>query len=494
MNQSTDLLLQKMKELSYDKSLDGIYTTLEYNGRKKKVSVNDRLYVTYITKMYFEETGEIIEEKAIRNCLKLIAFDLEFEEKTYADIYSTRYICKEKSILIDIGNEELECVKVSDGEYEIIDADNMEVRFCNDSMRKPMQVIPLGELDLSESLLINLDKFINLSEDDLFLLKVWLVTSMNPNINCPITYLLGGAGTGKSSMQRMITEILDPNSRGLVNWDETSNKDLAIMLNRSHLINFDNVSRITAKKSDLLCQSVTGGNFSVRKLYTDNDEINYNLKSRIIISSVENCIDREDLSSRVLYMNVPKLRNKGRIEENELMELFEEERPQIISELLTILALSLEEYPEWKKTHKSFHRLAGFEVFGSLVATILDEENGYSRFMRIIKEKYIQQMFPEEVDRIFIYNFFETLDVEFHNDYDGGTKRLYDSVCNWIIDSPDCSYPTEVNMNYDRFAKMLHQKKTMFMDLGYDLEFKKIISENVSAIRITKVDEDDKAA
>lgn len=488
--QQTDLLIQEMQKIDYDKSSNVMYATLEYNGRKKKVSVTDKLYITYITKMYYEETGELVDERTIRNCLSLISFDLEFTEENPAQIYTNRYIGKEDSVLIDMGNENLQYVEVSNGEYCIVDETNSNVKFCNDSMRKPIDVIPLEDLDLSGTLLKDLDKFINLTSDDLFILKIWLICSMNPNINCPILYLLGGAGTGKSSMQRIIAEIIDPNARGLVNWDETSNKDLAIMLDHSHLINFDNVSRITTKKSDLLCQSVTGGYFSTRRLYSDNDEITYNLKSRIIISSVENCINREDLSSRSIYMSVPKLRNKGRIEETELMSLLNDERPQIISELLTILALSLDEYPTWKKTHKSFHRLAGFEMFGSLIASLLDEKNGYNRFMKIIKEKYIYQMFPEEIDRFFIYNFFETLEEVFDNNYDGGTRRLYDAVCNWIIDSSNCSYPTDVNMNYDRFAKMLHQKKTMFMDLGYDIEFKKIISENVSAIRITKIDEE----
>jgi len=87
MMQVTEMLLQEMKKLSYDKGLDGIYTTLEYNGRKKKVSVRDRLYITYITKMYYNETGELIEETDV-NYTPYDAFDHELNKNTPLIIWS----------------------------------------------------------------------------------------------------------------------------------------------------------------------------------------------------------------------------------------------------------------------------------------------------------------------------------------------------------------------------------------------------------------------
>lgn len=478
-------LLELMKKIKYDKGGDKIYATLDYNGRKKKVSVTTKEYLNYVAKMFYEETKEFIDDGAIKSRLRIIDCDLEYE-RNRNELYAARYVHDDGKILIDMANEELQYVEVSDGEYKIVDTMGDRAKFYTDTIRKPMEIIPLEELEFS-SFLEDLDELFNLPEDELFLLKVWLVSCMNSQITSPMLYLLGGAGTGKSSMQRIIGDIVDPSIRGLINWDGTSNNDLAIMLDHSYLINFDNVSKITAIKSDLLCQAITGGNSSVRMKYTDSDEVHFDLKARVTISSVDNCITHEDLASRTLFINVPKMRNKVRIQESVLLEKYNNKRAQIMSEILVLLSFAKEEYSNWSKTHFSYHRLAGFEIFGSLVASILDEEHGYDRFMKIIKDKYIQQIFPDESDRLFIYNFLETLDEVFGGEYDGGTKYLYDNICNWIFDSSDCSYPMEeIDMNYDRFTKMLYQKSNLFSDLGVDMELKKNRTTNTSAIYIKR--------
>lgn len=329
-----ELLLEIMQEQKYNMTKDGLYVTLVYGERKKNVSVRSSIYKDYIIKLYHDKTGEYVSEKAITQRLSVISAEMEFANDT-DELFSERYVKEDDSIFVDMSNDDLEYVEVSGGEYHIYPCKD-KLLFCGEPIRKPMEVLSMEEAieNITGAPLDILDEYFNLEEDDLFLVKVWLVASMNPKINMPLLYLLGGAGTGKSSMQRIIGKLLDPSSRGLINWDDTNLRDLSIMLDRSYLINFDNVSRIPPKKSDLLCQCVTGGEKSYRRNYTDNEEIQFNVSARLTVSSVLNCINREDLLSRTLFVNVPRIRDRARIRAEKFLERFESQIPQIMRELL----------------------------------------------------------------------------------------------------------------------------------------------------------------
>lgn len=480
---NSDIILQKMLLLSYYKSKDCLYTTIPYKGRKRSVPVYGSEYISYITSQVYNETGEFIQEIDIKNRLKIITFSL-IDEDCCEELYPKRYVCNEGKIYINIANEKMQHIEVSSEGYRIIDCVDDTPLFVKNSMELPM-VIPKEEDDTSP-LLSDLDSIINLSEEDIFLLKVWLITSMNPNINIPILYFLGNPGTGKSSIQKLISDLIDPSKRGLVNWEDNSNNDIAIALDHSHLVNFDNVSKITGSRSDILCQSVTGGNNSTRRKYTDEEEITFDLKTRVTISSVRDCIVRDDLTSRTFYMNVPKIANKARIREDDYLSKYASKKAKIWGQMLDVLSIALSLYPEWKEEHQSCHRLASFDVFGSLVASILDEEHGYDKFRSIIQEKRVQQIFHKDDGNVFMSCMFATLKEDFENEYSGTTRKLYDNTVEWITESPNSNYNTEAIVSYDKFAKMLRSYEDDFGLLGYEISFYRIKKDNVSAVSIKK--------
>ncbi|MBQ2923308.1 MAG: hypothetical protein IJE60_09570 [Tyzzerella sp.] len=487
VNCSGDTLLGVMRELKYRKTKSELYATIDYNYRQKSVSTKCSEYYNYISRMYYEATDKFIDEGDIKKRLKIIECELQFDSNQ-DELYSERYVFDKGALRIDMANEQLQYIEVEDECYNILDCESDKMLFCGESIREPMEVLPMETAIefVTGKPLDSLETYFNLSPDDLFLLKTWLVTSMNPTIYTPILFFLGGAGTGKSSMQNVIADLLDPSTRGLINWDDTPLQDLAIMLNRSYLVNFDNVSKINQRKSDLLCQCVTGGKKSYRKKYTDSDEVVYDLRTRLTISSVRNCLTQDDLLSRTLFIDVPKMSSKARIREDKFLPLYEQNRAQIMSELLIVLSIAIDRFSEWEKTHQAYNRLAGFEVFGSLVADILDEENGYERFMKIMKEKYIQQAFCEDKDWEFMRCMFDVLEEDYEGCYDGGMKKLYDITCNWIIDSPSCPYEVDIFMGYDKFAKKLHAKEELFNNLGYGIEFGRLSKENTSRVTINK--------
>jgi hypothetical protein len=88
----------------------------------------------------------------------------------------------------------------------------------------------------------------------------------------PVLALLGEQGSAKSTFATILRSLVDPNTaplRALPRED----RDLFIAANNAHVLAFDNISGMPNWISDTLCRLATGGGFSVRQLYTDQDEV-----------------------------------------------------------------------------------------------------------------------------------------------------------------------------------------------------------------------------
>lgn len=483
MDKKDDLLLNIMLELSYYKSKDGLCATVVYENRKESVLVTSQEYYDYIGAKYYDACGKFVRNDGIRDRLQIIRYmqKIECAEET---VFESRYVNMGKKILINMANEKFQYISVSSKGYKIITPKDDTPLFVKDSLETPMDY-PIKDDSIDSIDSINLiDDLVNLCEDDIFFLKIWLISAMNPEIRTPILYLLGDQGSGKSSVQILIYNLIYPTSRGLVNWDGLSIKDLTIALNRSYLINFDNVSKIDQERSDLLCQATTGGKKSFRKLYTDNDEVNYDLYARISIASTQNCIKQPDLAQRVYFVNMKDTKEIN-IPEDQYLEYCQERIPKILNGLLETLSRAMRFYGRWCKKYTATYRLASFELFGGLVACIFDGEEGYERFQKILRKNHIQQVFPNDEKRPYFESMIEVLEAD-DNPFEGKLKELYDYVNEWITEYSELPYTDDIILDYESFSKSIHQYKNGIVSFGYDIEFYKSRPDNYSSIRIEK--------
>ena len=68
-----------------------------------------------------------------------------------------------------------------------------------------------------------------------------------------------------------------------------------------HVLAFDNLSGLPSWLSDSLCRLTSGGAFSTRRLFTDQDEILFAAARPVILNGIEDVITRPDLADRALY-------------------------------------------------------------------------------------------------------------------------------------------------------------------------------------------------
>src|SRR5262249_50551779 len=90
-------------------------------------------------------------------------------------------------------------------------------------------------------------------------------------------------------------------------------RDLFIAASNSWIVGYDNVSRIPSWLSDALCRLATGGGFSTRKLYTDDEEQLFNAQRPVSLNGIEDFVNRPDLADRTIFLTLDPIPEDRRV-------------------------------------------------------------------------------------------------------------------------------------------------------------------------------------
>src|SRR5258707_14113035 len=127
----------------------------------------------------------------------------------------------------------------------------------------------------------------------------------------------------------------------------------------AHVLAFDNLSGLPPWLSDTLCRLTSGGAFSTRRLFTDQDEILF-AAVPIILNGIEEVITRPDLADRAILLMLTPIAERQRRPETALWREFELARPHILGALLDAAAHGLQMLPHVRL--RRLPRLAAFAL------------------------------------------------------------------------------------------------------------------------------------
>ena len=148
---------------------------------------------------------------------------------------------------------------------------------------------------------------------------------------------------------------------------------------------FDNVSGLPPWLSDTMCRLSSGGGFSVRSLWTNNDEVLFDAARPQILNGIGDIITRPDLADRALFITLKPIPEKKRRSDSELLAAFEAKRPRILGALLDALVVGLRRLPTIKLPE--LPRMADFAMW----ATACEQA--------FWKEKTFMNAYDENLDR-----------------------------------------------------------------------------------------------
>jgi hypothetical protein len=168
----------------------------------------------------------------------------------------------------------------------------------------------------------------------------WLLGALHPHGPYPVLILHGEQGSAKTTTEKFFRSLIDPSS-ALVRSQPHEPRDLIIAASNGFVCAFDNLSSLPDWFSDALCRLSTGGGFSTRALYTDDEEIIFEAKRPIILNGIEELATRGDLLDRAIVVELPRITDERRQTEDSLCVAFERERPRLLGALLDAVSGAL---------------------------------------------------------------------------------------------------------------------------------------------------------
>ena len=326
-----DLMVQiafEEAELFHDRGQNA-FAAIEVNGHIETWAVKSRGFRLWLRRRLREEQDRSASAEAVNTALEEIESRALFdgsEAETFV-----RLAEHDGAVWLDLCDDQWRAVRVTREGWMVV-CDNVPVRFTRARAMLPLDVPQRGgSID-------DLRAFLNVQDEADFLLMVaWLVACLHPSGPYPILSVNGEQGSAKSTTQKMLRSLIDPNSAPL-RAEPRDERDLVISAGNSWILGFDNLSSIRPGLSDALCRLSTGGGFATRELYSDAAEVIFESKRPVLFNGITDLVNRSDLLDRSLLITLAAIPESQRRSERELWARFEKARPRILGALLDAVA------------------------------------------------------------------------------------------------------------------------------------------------------------
>ena len=288
----------------------------------------------WLSGRFYKETGGAPATQQLCDTLRVLDVKAINEGPCHRPELRTDF--SDDALWIDLGDASWRAVKVTKDGWSI-------VSFRTVKFLRPEIMAPLPEPEPGY-MIEELRSFLNVDDDDFILVTGWLVAALwGKATSFPVLTLGGEQGSGKSTVSRLIRTLVDPCivETAAPPRDE---RDLIVAAGSSHVLAFDNVSRIENWFSDAVCRLATGAGFLTRKLHTDNDASWFQGSRPVIMNGIPSLTDRADLAERSLTVRLKRIDENTRRPEDDWWSEWTIIQPRVLGALCDALSGALRHY------------------------------------------------------------------------------------------------------------------------------------------------------
>ncbi|KGF72847.1 hypothetical protein DO97_03715 [Neosynechococcus sphagnicola sy1] len=303
--------------------------------------------------------------QAARNTLEAIACFDGTERKVWLRVAQDG-----GKLYLDLANDQWQAVEIDAKGWRLVD--RHPVRFIRPST---MGVLPTpitgGNLD-------ELQELLGVEDDAWVLLITFLLYCFTTGPTFPVLLLAASRGSGKTTIAEFLKSLIDPGKAPLIGLTADHHK-ASVAGARRWMLCYDNISAINLEQSDLLCRLATGFGFSTRTLFETDGETVFELARPQILTAIDHVVTRDDLSDRLLMVQLPAIDKAKRLKKADLDAKLEDLRPKLLGALLTALSETLAEQPRINPSE--LPRMADYGHFAIAAETALGLPAG--EFLRV---------------------------------------------------------------------------------------------------------------
>jgi hypothetical protein len=333
-----DILIElaSSAELFHDRDDVG-YARFDVNGHKENWPIRSKGFKRWLVRAYYESTQSAPSSEAMTAAMGVLEARAQFDAPEH-DV-RVRVAAHDGCIYVDLVDRDWHAIEIDEDGWRVVD--NPPVYFRRSAGMKPLpEPLAGGSLDRDLRPLLNVK-----TEKDFVLSVAWLLAALRDCGPYPVLGITGEQGSAKSWLARLLRCLIDDNSVPLRALPRNEH-DVFIAARNSQVLAYDNVSGLPDWLSDTFCRLATGGGFSTRELYTDQDEILFGSTRPILLNGIDDIATRPDLADRSIALMLGAISDDKRKQEEKLWAEFESKRPRILGALLDATSHGLKTLPD----------------------------------------------------------------------------------------------------------------------------------------------------
>lgn len=331
------------------------YAVLEAAGARQVHGVLSSGFSDFLSHAYYTHHDRAPTEQSLKVALATLRGQAQFEGDTCEAF--TRIAKTEAGYWLDLCNDAWQCVQVTATGWAVV-AGEAAPLFTRSASMRPLPVPARG------GTLDALWPLVNVSEADRLLVLTWMLECLRADTPHVVLELVGEQGSAKSSTQRALRRLIDPNQADL-RAAPKSVEDVWIAARNSHMVSLENLSHLHPQYQDALCVLATGGGYATRTLYTTAEETILDLRKPIVLNGISVIVTAQDLLDRCLHIDLPTIQSRELAGDMEAR--FEAAQPALLGALLDLFVKVLATLPSVSIAPEHLPRMADFAALGEAV-------------------------------------------------------------------------------------------------------------------------------
>jgi hypothetical protein len=338
---------------------DGIPFASIVNGEHREHwPIKSQAFRRWLQHAHYRQCHVAANAQSLQDALGVLEGKALFEGREYPT--AVRLGEFDGAVYLDLCNADWQAVEITSTGWRI--TNNCPVKFRRSkAMLALPEPVASGDAGADE-----MRRLLGVTDEDWPLSIGWLVGAMRPSGPYPILNLYGEQGSAKTTTARKIRALVDPNSAPMRS-EPKEPRDLMIAANNGWVIALDNLSHISSWMSDGLCRVSTGGGFSTRTLYENDEETIFDSQRPVILTGIEELATRGDLLDRSLIVTLPAIPEDRRRPESEIWREFDEAKPRMLGTLCDAVSTALRNLPSTKLAR--LPRMADFALWATAAET-----------------------------------------------------------------------------------------------------------------------------
>jgi hypothetical protein len=358
------LLIELVKGYQKWHSPDGAgFISVLVGEHREHWPIKSSSFRRWLQKEYYAKVKGVCNVQALADATGALEGLAMFRGREYP--VSLRVAEFEGAIYIDLCDAAWRVVEISATGWRVLTDSPVKFRRCKAMLPLPE---PQRGGDVDE-----LRRLLPMRAEEWPLVIGWMLAGLRPQGPYPVLNLYAEQGAGKTTLARKVRALLDPNTAPMRS-EPKEPRDLMIAANNGWVIALDNLSHLSPWMSDALCRLSTGGGFSTRTLYENDEETIFDAVRPVVITGIEELATRGDLLDRSILVTLPTISEDQRKPEGVIWREFDEARPRLLGVLYDAVAVALRNINT--TTVDKLPRMADFALWATAAEKALGLKSG----------------------------------------------------------------------------------------------------------------------